>query len=336
MRNITIKEVAERAGVSIATVSRALNSKTEQSVKQDTLKRIKSIIRELKYFPNRSASSLRHGFSRTIGLPMNFKTDTTSGYVGEIMKGVLKGLDEIGYDLKLISQEEFVSLKALLDSSGVDGLIITHAYHIAYPHLEAELKNKESFPLVVMNDYKPDLNINQVYIDTYQATSDMTEYVIKKNNRDLYLLEGEEYSQDAQIRKKAFLDTLVKHDIDFSEHRILNGHFSEIGGYEMTKKIFIENPDFRGLIYALNDAMAIGVLRALGELRLNCPDDIKVVGFDNIAITEHMNPPLTTVHVPLAEMGYEAVKIIYDILTGERVSNKKLQFNYRLIQRESC
>ncbi|MDP8253600.1 MAG: LacI family DNA-binding transcriptional regulator [Candidatus Kaelpia aquatica] len=336
MKRITIKEVAERAGVSIATVSRALNSRTEKSVKQDTLEKIKDIIRELKYFPNRSASSLRHGFSRTIGLPMNFKTDTTSGYVGEIMKGVLRGLDEIGYDLKLISQEEFVSLQTLLDSAGVDGLIITHAYHIAYPHLEEELKNKKSFPLVVMNDYNPDLDINQVYIDTYQATCDMTEYVIKKNNSDLYLLGGEVYSQDAQRREKAFLDTLAKHNIDFGESRILNGHFNETGGYEMTKQIFIKNPDFKGLIYSLNDAMAIGALRALGELCLNCPRDVKVVGFDDIAISEHMNPPLTTIHVPLSEMGYEAIKIIYGIFTGEIIGAQKPQFDYRLIQRESC
>ena len=100
--------------------------------------------------------------------------------------------------------------------------------------------------------------------------------------------------------------------------------------------LFIENPDFRGLIYALNDAMAIGVLRALGELNLNCPRDIKVVGFDDITIVKHMNPPLTTVHVPLVDMGYEAVKIVHDILTGEIDDVKKLRFSYRLTQRESC
>ncbi|MDP8216657.1 MAG: LacI family DNA-binding transcriptional regulator [Candidatus Kaelpia imicola] len=336
MKDVTIKKVAERAGVSIATVSRALSSKTEKSVKQDTLQKIKDVIRELKYLPNRSASSLRQGFSRTIGLLMNFRIDTASGYVGEIMKGILKGLDEIGYDLKLIPQEEFISLQALLDSAGVDGLIIAHAYHIAYSHLEKELKETECFPLVVMNDYREDLNTSQVYMDTYQATYDMTKYVIERGNRDLYLLGGETYSRDAQTRRRAFLDGLAAYSIAFNKNRILNGHFNEIGGYEMTKKIFIENPDFRGLIYALNDAMAIGILHALGELHLNCPRDVKVVGFDNIAITEHMNPPLTTVHVPLADMGYEAVKMIYGILTGEITDNRKLQLNYRLVQRESC
>ncbi len=331
-----IKDVAKKAGVSIATVSRALNPKRESLLKKSTLDRIREVIKETGYSPNRSASSLRQGFSRTIGLPMNFKTDTTSGYVGEIMRGVLKGLDDIGYDLKLISQEEFVSLKTLLDNSGVDGLIITHAYHIAYPHLEEELRKTECFPLVVINDYKEDLNVSQVYIDTYKATYDMADYVIGRGNRDFYLLGGELYSQDAQIRQGAFLDALSAHNINFNKNRILNGHFSETGGYEITKKIFDENPNFRGLIYSLNDVMAIGVLRALGELGLNCTKDVKVVGFDDIAIAKHMNPPLTTISVPLADMGYKAVKIVYDILTGEIKNVKKLQFNYKLTQRESC
>ncbi len=333
---MTIKDVAREAGVSIATVSRALSPKTESLLKESTLGKIRAIIKKLGYMPNRSASSLRQGFSRTIGVLMNFKTDTTSGYVGEIMKGVLKGLDVIGYDLKLISQEEFSSFRFLLDNAGIDGLVITHAYHITYPHLEEELEKTRCFPLVVINDYKKDLNASQVYIDTYQAIYDMTDYVIGRGNRDFYLLGGESYSHDAQIRQSAFLDALSAHSLDFNKSRIFNGHFSEIGGYEMTKKIFTENPDFRGLICSLNDAMAIGVLRALGELNLNCPRDIKVVGFDDITIVKHMNPPLTTVHVPLVDMGYEAVKIVHDILTGEIDDVKKLQFSYRLTQRESC
>jgi LacI family transcriptional regulator len=336
MDRITIKDVAERAGVSIATVSRAINPKTEFLLKQSTLDKIKATIRELGYLPNRSAASLRQGFSKTIGVLMNFRTDTTSGYVAEIMRGMLRALNGIGYDLKLISQEQFSSFRSLLDNAGIDGLIITHAYHIAYPNLEQELKRSRCFPLIVINDYREDLNASQVYIDTYKATYDMAEYVIKKGNRDIYLLAGEIYSRDAQARERAVLEVLDAYKIDFNRDRIINGHFSEIGGYESTKRIFLENPGFRGLIYSLNDAMAIGVLRALGELGFHCPGDIKVVGFDDIAITEHMNPPLTTVHVPLADMGYEAVNILYGILTGDRSDVKKLQFDYRLTQRESC
>jgi len=336
VKKVSITDIAKEAGVSVATVSRALNPKTEHLVKQATLEKIRKIIRESKYSPSRSARSLRHGFYRTIGLPMNFRTDTTSGYVGEIMRGILKGLDEIGYDLKLISQEEFLSLEALLDGAGVDGLIATHGYHVSYPHLEEELKNKKSFPLVIVNDYNPNLNVSQVYIDNYQATAEMVRYALKKGSYNFCLICGEEDSRDARVRKKSFLDTVSAHNIVFDKSSIFNGHFSETGGYEAAKKIFAVNPVFRGTLFCLNDAMAIGVLRALGELGINCPKEVEVVGFDDIAISEHTNPPLTTVQVPLFEMGYQAVKLVYNTFTGESAGYKKIQFDYRLVPRESC
>ncbi len=336
MKGLNIKDIAKEAGVSIATISRALNPQTQHLLNPETFKRIKALTEKLGYLPNRAASSLRQGIAKTIGFPMNFRSDTTSGYVGEILKGVLKGLYETGYDLKLISQEGIYSLQSLLDNAGVDGLIITHAYYIAYPHLKDELEKSKIFPLVVMNDYQSDWGINQLYVDSYKATYDLTEYVIKKDNRDFFLLGGEMHSLDAQIRRKAFLEVLSKNNIKFPENRFLNGHFNEVGGYAAILELIRKEPDFRGVIFCLNDAMAVGVLRAFGELGLRCPQDIKVVGFDNITITEHTNPPLTTVSVPLAEMGYEAVYMIHKILKGEIKQYIKKEFSHELIIRVSC
>jgi DNA-binding LacI/PurR family transcriptional regulator len=335
---LTIKDLAKKAGVSVATVSRALNPATEHLVESATLNKVKELSRQWGYFPQRAARSLREGLSRTIGILMYFRTDTISGYVGEIMKGILKGLQEVGYDLKLISREEFPSFQAILDSGGIDGIIITHAYRDAFPYFEKEIRRNKGkiLPLVVINDYNPAWRINQLYVDSYKASIEITAYLVKRGYRDFYLIEGEEASPDARIRKQGFLKILKESGMDLASTRFINGHFSEEGGSRAAQTILKNDPGFRGLFYCLNDAMAIGALRAIGESGLNCPRDIKLIGFDGIPQTEYANPALTTMKFPLSEMGYEAVGVIYKIIRGKTKRYVRREFPAELVIRNSC
>ncbi|MCM8778615.1 MAG: LacI family transcriptional regulator [Candidatus Omnitrophica bacterium] len=334
---ITIKDLADKCGVSVATVSRALNPLTQGLVKAETLNKVKEMANELGYRPQRMAKALRKGRTETLGLLMNFRTDTISGYVGEIMKGILRGLQEIGYDLKLISREEFSSLSVLLDYEGIDGIIITHAFRDAFPNLEKEIAENKGkiLPFVVINDYDKKRRISQIYVDSYKASRKMIKYLLDKGYKNFYLIGGEKNSPDAEARKKAFIECFEKEQGEFPEERILNGHFSEEGGYLSAKIILQTNPKFRGIFYCLNDAMAIGSLRAIGEFGLNCPEDIKVIGFDGIPQGEFTNPPLTTVKFPLEEMGYTAVKVIYKIVQGEAKRYIIKEYPGRLIIRGS-
>ena len=337
MNKVTIKEVAKRAGVSVATVSRALNPATQKLVKPQTVRKIKEVARALNYLPHRAASSLRKKQTQTIGL-LNFGHSIFSGYVSEIVKGIFTGLEEIGYDLKLISGQEFYSLGAILDNAGVDGIITTHAYKKAFPNLENEIANQKgkTFPVIVVNDFNPKWKINQIYVDSYKASTKLIEHLLKRGFRNFYLIGGEPESNDAQARKIAFLKIIKKHKIPFSEERIYNGHFSEEGGYTCAKQILNKDRKFRGVFYCLNDAMAIGALRAIGEFKLRCPEDIKVVGFDGIPETEFTNPPLTTMKFPLFEMGYYASQLIYKIIQGKIKRPIKKEFQAELVIRKSC
>ncbi|MCM8765416.1 MAG: LacI family transcriptional regulator [Candidatus Omnitrophica bacterium] len=334
---LTIQELARRCGVSVATVSRALNPLTQSLLKSETLNKVKEMAKELGYRPQRMAKALRKGRTETLGLLMNFRTDTISGYVGEIMKGVLRGLQEIKYDLKLISREEFSSLSILLDYEGIDGIIITHAFKDTFPNLEKEIAENRGkiLPLVVINDYQENLKINQLYVNSYKASKKLLKYLLDKGYKNFYLIGGEKNSPDAEARKKAFLDYFKKKIGVFSEERIFNGHFSEEGGYQCARIILQKETPFPGVFYCLNDAMAIGALRAIGEFGLNCPRDIKVVGFDGIPQGEFTNPPLTTLKFPLAEMGYLAVKVIYDILQGKVKRYISKEFSAELLIRGS-
>ncbi len=333
---LTIKDIAKKAKVSVATVSRALNPTTEKLLDPITLKKINELAKKTGYIPQRTARSLREGKTRTIGLLMNFRTDTVSGYVGEIMRGMLKSLQEVGYDLKLISREEFSSLGTILDYVGIDGVVITHAYRDAFPNLGEEIaKSKKTMPIAIINDYDKKLELNQLYVDSYKASSTMAKYLIDSGNSDFYLIGGEEGSIDARIRKQAFFDRAREYKIDFLETRFLNGHFSEEGGYQVVKEL-LQTYRFRGILYCLNDAMAIGALRAIGECGLVCPSDIRVIGFDGIPQGEFSNPSLTTVKFPLYEMGYEAVLIIYNMLRNKNEKYIRKEFPFQLEIRKSC
>jgi len=125
--------------------------------------------------------------------------------------------------------------------------------------------------------------------------------------------------------------------IRFDEKRsVANGHFQERGGYEEALRLLEEEPDFRGAIVCANDAMALGVMRALGEAGVKCPGAVAVTGFDGIAMGEFSNPPLTTVKFELYEMGKSAVRILRNVISRKQKGFVKEKFPFRLIERKSC
>ncbi|MDD5423530.1 MAG: substrate-binding domain-containing protein, partial [Candidatus Omnitrophica bacterium] len=133
-----------------------------------------------------------------------------------------------------------------------------------------------------------------------------------------------------------FLDALKEAEIRFDPMQdAANGYFQEIGGYKAAISLFSKRPDYRGVIFCVNDAMALGVLRAIGEAGLRCPQEVVVTGFDGIAAGEFSNPPLTTINFELHEMGKAAVGILKDIVSGSQKKTIKRKFPFRLIERHS-
>lgn len=335
----SLKRIVKATNLSIATVSRALNEETASMVKSDTREKILNAANKLNYVPNRMARSLRTARTNTFGFLMNFETDAISGYVQEILNGVLHALSDIKYDLKLISAANFDSLDAILKTHALDGLILPHAYKRAFPNLakESESHRNKAWPVVIINDPYDNYYVNQLYSDSKSASSVLTSYLINRGYKKFYFIGSEEGSKDSQIRKKAFVDVLKKHKIKFDGERdSANGHFQEEGGYRETKALFENRPDFRGAIFCANDAMALGAIRALGELSLRCPQDVAVTGFDGISMGEFSNPPLTTIKFELTEMGKRAVYILKDVSSGKQKSLVKEMFPFQLMERGSC
>lgn len=326
------------AGVSIATVSRALREETEGMVKPETKEDVRRIAQKLHYVPDRMAQSLRMRRTNTFGFLMNFGTDIINGYIQEILNGALYGLHKVRRDLKIISSERFDSLEMVMRIHGLDGLILPHGYGKAFPNLTEECgkyKNK-AWPVVVINDYNPRLHVNQLYSDNRKASAVMVDYLTANGYKNFYYIGSERESPDAETRKKAFLRAIREYGIKFDpDKNIANGHFQENGGYDETMKLLKSRPHFHGVIFCANDATALGSIRAIGEIGLRCPEDIAVVGFDGISIGEFSNPPLTTIKFELYEMGKTAVGMLEKILSGKQKRFIKQKFPFTLVERRS-
>ncbi len=336
---VKITQIAGATGLSVATVSRALNQDTAQLVKEVTKEKVYRAARRLNYVPNRMARSLRINKTNTFGYMMNFEADTITGYMHEILGGILDGLKGTNLDLKIISPGDHNSLSEIIRTHGLDGIILPHSYKYRFPDLDKESQQhkKELWPVVLLNDHHPRFCMNQIYSDNYQTTKCLAEYLIGKGCRHFYFIGSGAGSPAADERRRAFLETLAKHGIRFNEERdTANGYFHEKGGYDNTMALLAKRKDFRGAIFCINDAMALGAIRAIDEAGLKCPEDIAVVGFDGIAAGGFSNPPLTTIKFDLYGMGRMAIGTLRDILSGKQKRYLKRSIPFRLLERQSA
>lgn len=334
-----ISAILKTTGLSASTVSRALNDDTAHMVNAKTREMIFQAASRFNYIPDRMARSLRKRKADTFGFLMNFDTDTISGYIHEVMNGILEGLRATQFDLKIVSSARQTSLDAIIRTHGLDGLILPYGYAYAFPNFAEESARYRSglWPVVVINDYNPRYHISQLYSDNVLASQQLTSYLIDKGYKRFYLIGCGDDSPDATARKNAFIGTLKKHGIRFDEGRdSANGHFEEMGGYRAALELLDKRPSFRGAIFCINDAMALGAIRAVGEAKLRCPQDIAVAGFDGLIAGEFSNPPLTTIKFELSEMGKTAVDILKDIVSGKQKKLIRKKFPFKLVERQSC
>lgn len=334
-----IFQIVKATGYSIATVSRALNEETAHMVREATREKVRNTARKLNYIPDRMARSLKTRRANTFGFLMNFETDTISGYVHEVLNGVLAGLKGTGYDLKIVSSEGHATLEGVIRMHGLDGLILPYGYAHEFPKLADEIAchSRPLWPVVIINDYNPRNHVNQLYSDNHLASRLLTKYLVDKGYKRFFFIGCGIDSPDSAARKKGFLEVLKSRGIRFDADRdTANGHFTEQGGYEAARGLLQKRPGYRGAIVSLNDGMALGAIRAIGEAGLKCPDGVAVAGFDGIASGEFSNPPLTTIKFELHEMGKAAVGMLKDIVTGKQKKLIKRKYTFKLIERRSC
>ncbi len=315
---VTIKDVAKHAKVSITTVSRVLN-KTEHSVSPETKERVLNSIRELGFYPNAMARGLHLNRTKTIGLIIQ---DISNPYYPSIVRGVEDSAQELGYTVILAnayrSRDRTTKYLNVFREKRVDGIIFTGG-GVVKDAVEENFFEHTHIATVVIGK-SCNVKIPTVQVNNVQAAWEACEHLLKLGHKRIVTITGPEESTTAIDRLEGYNQALIHHGITPKDEWVIQGNFEFESGYKAIERLSEVGGEKITAIFAQNDMMAIGAMKALEEKGLKVPEDIAVIGFDNIPLSSFVTPTLSTVTVPIYELGRTSMKILSDILAGHEVS----------------
>jgi LacI family transcriptional regulator len=330
MKYITLKMVAEKAEVSVNTASRAINNKPD--ISKETKKRILQIAKELGYIRNAAAVALRTKKTGTIGVVI---ADNRNPFYAEVLNGIEEAAREKNYHIILANtqrdyrkEEEAINL---LLAKRVDGLLITPVQD-----RDDDIKNliDTNIPFVIVGRDFKNIEVDAVYNDEVKGGFLATEYLIKKGHKRVALINGFLHKSPAKGRLEGYKKVLKKYGIPFDDALVTIGDIDVKDGYERTKQLLEKNLDFTA-IFAYNDMMAFGAMQAVKEKGLRIPEDIGLVGYDDILFSSLISPSLSTIRLKKQELGAESVRLLLSRINGNRKKIKKVMLGVELQIRES-
>jgi len=330
MKYITLKMVAEKAEVSVNTASRAINNKPD--INLETKKRVLQIAKELGYVRNATAVALRTRKTGTIGVVI---ADNRNPFYAEVLSGMEEAAREKNYHIILANtqrdyQKEEEAINLLL-AKRVDGLLIAPVQD-----RDDDIKNliDANIPFVVVGRDFKNIEVDAIYNDEVKGGFLATEYLIKKGHKRIALIDGFLYKSPAKGRLEGYKKALNKYRISLDESLISVGDINIEDGYERTKQMLEKNLDFTA-IFAYNDMMAFGAMQAIKEKGLRIPEDIGLIGYDDILFSSLISPALTTIRLKKQELGVKSVKLLFSRINGNRKKTKKVMLGVELVVRET-
>ncbi|GKX28911.1 LacI family transcriptional regulator [Vallitalea longa] len=324
----TIKDVAKLAGVSISTVSYALNNTGYVSTEKK--EKVLKAAMKLNYRPDSNAKNLKSKKKNLIGLILS---ELHGPFYSEFIKGVQEEVLSYEYDLVSISSSGGLKSTAVrfLKENRTDGMIVFD--HHMYEDL---IKNAAdaNMPIVLINQHIKHKYVMSVMVDNIAASYDAVEYIISQGYKKIGYLGGFPLSYADKKRFKGYCDALNDHKIEYIPQFYYQGNFTKEGGYKAAKLMILQNkiPD---ALFSANDEMAIGAMQAFHESKIIVGKDIGIVGFDDIELAQYVNPSLTTVRQSMYEMGILATKSIFNAMNGQ-FQEEPIMMKTELIIRESC
>lgn len=329
--SVTIRDVARHAGVSISTVSRVLNDTCP--VQEDKKRLVFDAARELGYTPNPAALSLLSKQTGGLGVLLPFVS-------GEFFSELLSGLDQAAQDngfFLVVSTShrrpsEFQNAIRFLDKR-VDGLIVMA------PDLDRDgtaLLLKTKTPLVFLNTYAEGLSADVFNFDNYAGANMLTQHLLDNGHRRIALVHGPVLAQDAQERARGYRAAMADAGVEHTTDLEFQGGYTREAGFAVADEIMAASPRPTAVV-AANDYCAMGIISAMRAHGISVPEDIAIGGFDGLPSAEYVAPPLTTVHVPIGEIGYRAVTRLVARLRGNHEGEPHQQHfvPVELVHRES-
>jgi LacI family transcriptional regulator len=309
-----IKKIAKLAGVSVSTVSKALNG--YEDIKAETRNRILQIAKEMDYVPNVMARGLITKTTNTIGVFFGDQINSgfDSPFLSDFFRAIKDTVGEAGYDLLIFSNQkrDTSSYKTICTEKGVDGVILILTGKKRTDEKIHELH--ENFPTVYIDSLPNEkLRVNFVESDNEGGAFQAVEHLIELGHRRILKIAGDRIARGSFSRIEGYKKALEKHGIAVDNSLIRYGLYSRDEAYKLTIQFFTDKTDVTA-VFASSDLMAYGVIDALHDLGYRVPEDISVVGFDDIDSAKYHKPALTTVHQQRLKMGETAAKILLELI----------------------
>lgn len=335
---MTLKEIASEAGVSISTVSRVINKSAKCPASKDVQDKIWEIVRRTGYTPNHSARELKlggaeHGHTRSRSIACMFArvSDTATDL---FFTSLARSIEQEAFKQNYVLKYSFSALDInhpntfrLIADNHADGVVIMG--RCDKPMLKML---KQYFSYVVYTGLNPlDAKYDQIICDGRQAARAAVEYLLELGHRKIAYI-GETQSE---IRYKSYCETLCTHKIPFFKGYTANVTLSSESGYQGVKRLISTGCDATAYFCA-NDITAIGAMRALQEAGMSIPKDVSVISIDDIDTAQYLTPMLTTIHIPVEEMGQMTAKILIDRIEGGHRLPVKMDLPFFVAVRDSC
>ena len=326
----TIEDVARRAGVSISTVSRVINETAP--VADETVHREREDIETQRYTPQAAARQLASRRTHTVGLLL----PTISGaFFSPMLRGIERGARERGYDLLIHATQTLPENgpPRALGEHNTDGLLI---FTNSLPEPELRHLHELGFPMVLLHRSPPDgLDIPCVTFENKDGVRRMMDYLIEtRGYRRIAFLTGPEDMEDSYWRELGYREGLEAHNLPIDPALIKMGGFDEQLAQQAVD-VWLNEGVTMDVIFAADDESAAGVLAALHRRGVAVPDQLAVVGFDDVPHSRFLSPPLTTVRAPIEEAGYEAAQQLIHLIEGEE-THPLILLPTELVIRRSC
>ncbi len=328
-----IKEVATLAGVSISTVSRVING--SKPVRDEVRRRVLAAVKKVGYVPNHTAQSMVSGRTMTVGIVV---PSGASSFNSLVLAGIRSRLVQEGYQSLVceienpISTESEVRYLDILSRGITDGIILTHE---AQSSRIRDTIKRVTVPIVVASVKIEGLRLRSIGIDDRAAARDATDYLLSLGHTRIGLIGGGKQVSGGLHRTEGYREAFERRGLRCDPLWVVPGWFSFESGYRAARQLLRNDPTITA-IFCVSDDMAVGAIRYLKDEGRRVPEDISVMGFDDVALAAYADPPLTTVRQPIREIGTGAAELLLRVLRGEAKVPKHTILGHEIVVRSSC
>jgi len=335
-KQVTSSDVAKLAGVSRTTVSFVLNNAPNAQIPEETRQRVLMAAQQLGYYPNAAARSLASQHTNNIGVLLCQSADRLFAdvFLMEVLSGIHQVIRPKGYHILVEAVEDVTAPDAyigLVRSRHIDGLMVSgpRADDTQLPRIHAE-----RFPVVLLGRL-PNSDLCQVDVDNVRGARAAVEHLLALGHRRIaFISNGPLVYTASRDRLRGYVAALTTAGVPHDESLVRYGNFSRASGYAAMQSL-LELPERPTAVFVASDVVAFGALAALRDAGVHVPDEMAVIGFDDVPLADQVTPPLTSLHLPARELGQTAAEILLKLIAGEAITNRLVSLDTRLVIRES-